>query len=236
MTEPLLDAVDADGALATAIERVDPVADACVMEVDGSGLRLAAVDDDNVVMVEVVLDAAAFARYDARTGRIGIDVSRTLASLRDAGDGERVGIGIGADGTELRLRRGVEPADERPGPSDDDAATDDPGRASEANAGSGDSPRVADLVAALASEEPERREAALDRVRESGERVRDERVVDAVLDRLEDDDAAVRAAACRALGALGVERAREDLRRLRLSDDVAVSEAARDAVRELSSS
>jgi HEAT repeat protein len=58
-------------------------------------------------------------------------------------------------------------------------------------------------------------------------------VVDAIAERLDDDDAAVRSAACEALGSLGASRAKPYLRDRRIDPDPEVSRAASRALRNL---
>jgi hypothetical protein len=58
-------------------------------------------------------------------------------------------------------------------------------------------------------------------------------VVDAIAERLDDDDAAVRSAACEALGSLGASRAKPHLRDRRIDPDPEVSRAASRALRNL---
>jgi hypothetical protein len=61
----------------------------------------------------------------------------------------------------------------------------------------------------------------------------DQAVVDAISERLDDDDAAVRSAACEALGSLGASRAEPRLRDCRIDPDPEVSRAASRALRNL---
>ncbi|MDR9430730.1 MAG: HEAT repeat domain-containing protein, partial [Natronomonas sp.] len=61
--------------------------------------------------------------------------------------------------------------------------------------------------------------------------VPEQAAVDALVERLDDDDPTVRSAACESLGSLGVERAEPRLKDLRIDPDPEVSRAATRALR-----
>lgn len=63
--------------------------------------------------------------------------------------------------------------------------------------------------------------------------VSDQTVVDALAARLDDEDSDVRAAACEAIGQLGLEQAKPPLEGLRIDPDSQVSRAASHALRQL---
>ena len=87
----------------------------------------------------------------------------------------------------------------------------------------------------LTAPDPETRQSAVTDLAAATRKdaVPSQAAIDALTERLDDDDAAVRAAACRSLGDIGAERAKPTLKDLRLDTDPDVSRAASQALREI---
>jgi len=83
--------IDADR-LATALDAVAALVDECRVRFDDGGLRGAAADPATVALVDLRVDAAAFERYEAGDGRIGLDLERLLAVLSVADRGDSVAL------------------------------------------------------------------------------------------------------------------------------------------------
>jgi len=64
--------------LDAALAPVEALVDECKIHVEESGMEIAAVDPANVAMVELDLDASAFAAYDADGGVLGVNLERLL--------------------------------------------------------------------------------------------------------------------------------------------------------------
>lgn len=94
---------------------------------------------------------------------------------------------------------------------------------------------IPNLQAELTASEPATRQSAVEELAEHAQtgEMPEQTVVDALSDRLDDGDPDVRAAACEAIGSLGVRRAKPALKQLRIDSDPEVSRAASRAIRNL---
>jgi hypothetical protein len=127
----------------------------------------------------------------------------------------------------------AQPAEPAPEPGGDeadaaDAPTADDG-ATDADAGTTVEPYRDELTAS----DPSARARAIEELASAvaDDPVPEQAAVDALVERLDDDDPTVRSAACQSLGSLGVERAEPRLKDLRIDPDPEVSRAATRALR-----
>lgn len=97
--------VDADR-LATALDAVGALVEECRVHVDGEGLRIAAADPATVALVDLRVDAAAFERYRAGEGRLGLDLERLRSVLSVADRGDRVDLVLDAETRRLDVAVG----------------------------------------------------------------------------------------------------------------------------------
>jgi len=97
--------VDADR-LATALDAVGALVEECRVRTAADGLRIAAADPATVALVDLRIDAAAFERYRASGGVLGLDLERLRSVLRVADGDDRVDLALDPETRRLEVAVG----------------------------------------------------------------------------------------------------------------------------------